>query len=436
MRRHDRLHGLAVSAGALLVASAALVCLVGVPSASASATGPALVASTTSLDFGLATLGTYVGPEDVTLYNSSSSSVRVTGFGFSGDDDFLFDNAQDQCDQVLPAKTTCLLAFDFLPGALGNRSATVTVFDTALSGLTISMTGLGSIGYYQVNAQGAVGYAGDAAYYGDLSGTSLNKPIIGIAPTGDDGGYWLAASDGGVFNYGSAAFYGSAGALHLNKPIVGIAADSARGANGYWMVASDGGIFSYGGAQFYGSTGGMHLNQPIVGMATTLDGGGYWLVASDGGIFAYGDARFYGSTGGMHLNQPIVGMAPTPDNAGYWLVAADGGIFAFGDAQFYGSAGGMHLNQPIVDMAAMPDGGGYWFSAADGGLFNYGTAPFYGSGVGAGFGQVVGMATDGVPTAQAATDAPALRHLAPGTPPRGLPPGTPRFAGPGTLAAG
>ena len=64
-------------------------------------------------------------------------------------------------------------------------------------------------------------------------------------------------------------------------------------------------------------------------------------------------------------------------------------------------------------MAVMPDGGGYWFSAADGGLFNYGTAPFYGSGVAFGFGQVVGMATDGVPTFQAATDQPAIRHLRP-----------------------
>jgi hypothetical protein len=55
-------------------------------------------------------------------------------------------------------------------------------------------------------------------------------------------------------------------------------------------------------------------------------------------------------------------------------------------------------------MAAMPDGGGYWFTAADGGLFNYGTAPFEGSSAGTGIGTVVGMATDGAPTLQAALD--------------------------------
>ena len=232
-------------------------------------------------------------------------------------------------------------------------------------------------------------------------------------PTGDNGGYWLVASDGGIFNYGDAPFYGSTGGITLNKPIVGMAGSSNfNGPNGYWLVASDGGIFSYGAAQFYGSTGSIHLNQPIVGMAATPDGGGYWLVASDGGIFSYGAAQFYGSTGSIHLNQPIVGMVPTPDGSGYWLVAADGGIFSYGDAQFFGSAGALPLAQPIVGMAAMPNGGGYWFSAADGGLFNYGDAPFYGSGTGQGV-QVVGMATDGVPTLQASSDLPALRpHLA------------------------
>ena len=49
-------------------------------------------------------------------------------------------------------------------------------------------------------------------FFGDASKMTLNKPIVAIAPTGDDGGYWLVASDGGIFNYGaSAGFYGSAG---------------------------------------------------------------------------------------------------------------------------------------------------------------------------------------------------------------------------------
>ena len=305
--------------------------------------GPALSSSSTQLTFDQATLGTYVGPMDVTLTNNSNSNDQVTGYEVSGDDDFAFDNSQDLCAQLLAPGASCLLEFDFLPGALGVRTEAVTVLDTADSGLTINMSGIGTIGYYQVTAQGAVGYAGDAAFFGDLSSTPLNKPIIAIAPTGDDGGYWL--------------------------------------------------------------------------------------VASDGGIFSFGDAQFYGSTGALHLNKPIVGMAATPDGDGYWLVASDGGIFSFGDAQFYGSTGALALNEPIVGMASMPDGGGYWFSAADGGLFNFGTAPFYGSGTSSGIGQVVGMATDGDPTAQAQSDQPELRHVDKVGASTGIPLGTPHYRG-------
>ena len=80
-------------------------------------------------------------------------------------------------------------------------------------------------------------------------------------------GYWLVASDGGIFAFGHAGFAGSAGGQALNQPVVGMAPSSDDG--GYWLVARDGGIFSFGDAAFLGSTGGMHLNQPIVGMAST-----------------------------------------------------------------------------------------------------------------------------------------------------------------------
>ncbi len=127
---------------------------------------------------------------------------------------------------------------------------------------------------------------------GDLSGQSLNQPVVGMATTADGGGYWLVARDGGVFAFGDAPFYGSAGDIDLAAPVVGMAADQATG--GYWLVAADGGVFAYN-APFFGSMGGQSLNQPVVGMATTADGGGYWLVARDGGVFAFGDAAYSGN---------------------------------------------------------------------------------------------------------------------------------------------
>jgi hypothetical protein len=394
----------------MLGAGLSLIATAGITN-TAGAAGPALVVSpTTPLDFGSVTLGDVAGPMQFTLTASASGSDTITDLSLSGPGASDYFGVPDancptpdaQGDIVVPASGECVIDVFFIPGSLGSRQATVNVTDTGASGITVSLTGNGTIGYYQVSSTGTVAHFGDAGFFGDLTGHPLNKPIVGIAQTGDSGGYWLAASDGGIFNYGDAGFFGSAGGIKLNKPVVGIAPTSDGG--GYWMVATDGGIFNYGDASFFGSTGSIRLNQPIVGMAATPDGGGYWLVAADGGIFAYGDAQFYGSTGGMHINKPIVGMAATPDGLGYWLVASDGGIFAYGDAQFFGSTGSLKLAQPIVGMAAMPDGGGYWFTAADGGLFNYGTAPFQGASAGTGIGTVVGMATDGVPTLQAFLD--------------------------------
>jgi len=404
----------AVAAIGLVLGMAPALALAG-PTAEAGAAGPALISTPGQLSFGNITLGTFQGPESFTVTNTDSvpdSFNWVDGITYSGAgaQDYLT-VPEDACPLSDPATVdlppggSCTLDVIFFPGAIGPRNATLSVNNI---GVTVSLVGTGTIGYYQVDQQGHVANFGDADFLGDTSGVPLNHPIVGITTTGDHGGYWLVANDGGIFSFGDAAFFGSTGNIHLNKPIVGMAATPDAG--GYWMVASDGGIFSYGDASFFGSTGNISLNKPIVGMASTLDGHGYWLVASDGGIFSFGDAQFFGSTGNISLNKPIVGMAPTPDGNGYWLVASDGGIFAYGDAQFFGSTGAIHLNQPIVGMAAMPDGGGYWFTAADGGLFNYGTAPFSGSATGKGLGTVVAMATDGEPTIQAQTDTPALRH--------------------------
>ena len=269
----------------------------------------------------------------------------------------------------LPVGTNSLSA-TYLPATGFSESSGSASF-------TVQPVGHTGLGYWLVASDGGVFNYGNAGFDGSAGSLHLNKPIVGIAPTPDDGGYWLVASDGGVFNYGDAGFFGSAGAVPLNKPIVGIAA-TADG-KGYWLVASDGGVFNYGNAGFYGSAGSFPLNKPIVGIAPTPDGKGYWLVASDGGVFDYGDAGFYGSAGSVHLNAPIVGIAATADGGGYWLVASDGGVFNYGDAAFDGSAGSIHLNKPIVAIVPSANGSGYWLIASDGGVFNYGAAGFDGS---------------------------------------------------------
>jgi hypothetical protein len=217
--------------------------------------------------------------------------------------------------------------------------------------------------YYVATADGHVYPSPGATFYGDMSATHLNAPIVGMVSV--IGGYYLVAADGGVFTFGSAQFDGSLPGEHIEPiaPIVGM----SRVGDGYYLVGADGGVFTFGDVQFYGSMANHHLNAPVVGIAQPNGvpgpGEGYWLVAADGGVFTFGpDARFLGSMGNQHLNAPVVGMASGTDivggidsdlDEGYWLVAADGGIFTFGDVPFCGSMGGQRLNAPVVGMAAV-----------------------------------------------------------------------------------
>jgi Right handed beta helix region len=293
----------------------------------------------------------------------------------------------------------------------GVRGAVVpdNTITTLPGGTQVYNTPVPGTGYWQVASDGGVFTYGSAGFYGSTGNIKLNSPIVGMAPTQDQGGYWLVAADGGVFSFGDAPFFGSAGGTASTHPFVGMAATpyvpGAGGAPaspaglGYWLVTSNGAILNYGDAGNFGSAINTSLNRPIVGITPTPDGKGYWLVASDGGVFSYGDAVYYGSTGGIKLNQPIVGMAATPDGKGYWLVAADGGVFSFGDAVYHGSTGNIVLNKPVVGMTPTPDGGGYWLHASDGGVFSFGDAVFYGSSGGIKLNQpVVGAAAVGITT--------------------------------------
>jgi parallel beta-helix repeat protein len=202
-----------------------------------------------------------------------------------------------------PATAGVIIGIDLLPAALAP-----TITSTTVSANTISNQ------FYGIWISGVPGVVTTPA---NLISVSTGGTAIYQTPTPGKG-YWLAATDGGIFNYGNAGFNGSAGGMTLNKPIVGIAATQDQG--GYWLAASDGGIFTYGDASFFGSAGNIKLNKPVVGIAATpyvpAAGGapaspaglGYWLAASDGGIFNYGDAAFGGSAGGIHLNKPITAL--------------------------------------------------------------------------------------------------------------------------------
>jgi hypothetical protein len=196
-------------------------------------------------------------------------------------------------------------------------------------------------------------------------------------------GYWLVGSDGGIFSFGAAVFHGSTGNLVLQRPVVGIAPTNDEG--GYWLTASDGGVFAFGDSQFMGSLPGLgfhpagsgvpnSLNKPVVGLVPSIDDGGYFMVASDGGVFAFGDARFAGSCPGLANGCNGAGVAVMPDASGqgYWLVTATGNVYSFGDATYFGGPG--QQSSPIVSAVRTPDGHGYWILDANGQVFAYGDA--------------------------------------------------------------
>ena len=200
-------------------------------------------------------------------------------------------------------------------------------------------------------------------------------------------GYWLVGGDGGIFTFGSAHFYGSTGNLHLQRPVVGITSTANEG--GYWLDASDGGIFAFGDAGFHGSIPGLgiapagtpgasnELNEPVVGMVPSSDDGGYFMVASDGGVFAFGDARFAGSCPGIGgCSGAAVTVMPDATGNGYWLITESGNIYTFGDAPYYGAPG--FQAAPVTSAVRSPDGRGYWVLLANGSVYSYGDAVDFG----------------------------------------------------------
>jgi hypothetical protein len=192
--------------------------------------------------------------------------------------------------------------------------------------------------------------AGKVSAFGDADPTSLHpgEHLASLSPTPSGQGYWIFTDQGRVFPYGDATFFGDMSRTKLNGPVLGsIPTPSGRG---YYMVASDGGIFAFGDATFHGSMGAAHLNAPVESLVPTPDNRGYWLVASDGGIFAF-NAAFKGSMGSAHLARPVVGMVSFAD--GYLMVGADGGIFDFSSAPFLGSLGAHPPAQPIVSVAVL-----------------------------------------------------------------------------------
>jgi hypothetical protein len=242
-------------------------------------------------------------------------------------------------------------------------------------------------GYWLVGSDGGIFSFGSAQFYGSTGAMTLQRPVVGITPTADDGGYWLVAADGGIFSF-NAGFYGSIPGLglapagsanpkRLNAPIVGMVPSADGG--GYFMVASDGGVFAFGDAKFEGSCPGIGgCSGAAVAVMPDVSGNGYWLVTATGHVYAFGDAVNYGAPGPQAVS--VTSAVRTKDGAGYWLLFSNGVVAPYGDAANLGgptgSVGGLN---PANAIFTTSDGGGYWVASASGAVYTYGDAPNDGS---------------------------------------------------------
>jgi hypothetical protein len=92
-----------------------------------------------ALNFGSVTVGGHSNPKTVTLTNSGSASLNVTGVSTSGDY-----SQTNTCTAPVPAGGTCSISVIFSPTQQGKRPGTLTITDNSPSGsqkVTLAGTG-------------------------------------------------------------------------------------------------------------------------------------------------------------------------------------------------------------------------------------------------------------------------------------------------------
>jgi hypothetical protein len=114
------------------------------PVGSAGKGTPAVSLSATSLAFAGQAAGSSSAPQIITVTNSGSASLSITGIGLSGTNasDFVQSNS---CGSSVAAGASCAISVAFKPAAMGIRTAAVSITDNASGGLqTVSITGTGT----------------------------------------------------------------------------------------------------------------------------------------------------------------------------------------------------------------------------------------------------------------------------------------------------
>jgi uncharacterized protein (TIGR03437 family) len=99
--------------------------------------------SVTNLAFGSQVVGLTSAPKSVTVTNSGTAALNITGISITGTNsaDYFETNT---CDSSVAAGSSCVISVTFTPTVAGTRTASISIFDNAgNSPQTVSLTGTG-----------------------------------------------------------------------------------------------------------------------------------------------------------------------------------------------------------------------------------------------------------------------------------------------------
>jgi hypothetical protein len=99
-------------------------------SLSGTGTAPAVTLSPTSLNLRKQNVGTTSSPQNVTLTNSGTGNLSITGITITGNNASDFGQTNN-CGTSVAAGTSCTISVTFAPSAKGPRTAAVTITDNA-----------------------------------------------------------------------------------------------------------------------------------------------------------------------------------------------------------------------------------------------------------------------------------------------------------------
>ena len=102
---------------------------------------------TPALNFGAAGIGLQPAPQSVTIQNTGTLPVALSGFALGGGNagDFLIQPGSNRCLESLPAGQICTVTIVFTPSSTGARTASLVVSDDATgSPHSVALTGAGS----------------------------------------------------------------------------------------------------------------------------------------------------------------------------------------------------------------------------------------------------------------------------------------------------